>query len=109
MRKRKLLALTTVGILLHLFVQAQQTILGLETYFEEAYWRYPNIPRGLLEAAAYSASRMTNLQPAPNNSDNCTGMPNRHGLFALVENGHGYFKNNLRTVCSNSNITPEQY
>src|SRR5215216_8141669 len=89
MRKRKLLALTTVGILLNLFVQAQQTILGLETYFEEAYWRYPNIPRGLLEAAAYSASRMTNLQPAPNSSDNCTGMPNRHGLFALIENGHG--------------------
>jgi hypothetical protein len=109
MRKRKLLALTTVGILLHLFVQAQQTILGLETYFEEAYWRYPNIPRGLLEAAAYSASRMTNLQPASNLSDNCTGMPNRHGLFALIENGHGYFKNNLYAVCDNSNITPEQY
>ena len=109
MRKRKLLALTTVGILLNLFVQAQQTILGLETYFEEAYWRYPNIPRGLLEAAAYSASRMTNLQPALNSSENCTGMPTRHGLFALVENGHGYFKNNLTTICNNSNITPEQY
>ncbi|THU38494.1 hypothetical protein FAM09_17675 [Niastella caeni] len=109
MKKRKLLALTTVGILLNLFVQAQQTILGLETYFEEAYWRYPNIPRGLLEAAAYSASRMTNLQPSVHDADNCTGMPHRHGLFGLVENGRGYFKNNLLTVCSNSNITPEQY
>ena len=109
MRKRKLLALTTVGILLQLFVQAQQPILGLETYFEEAYWRYPNVPRGVLEAAAYSASRMTNLQPSSNESDNCTGMPQRHGLFGLVENGRGYFKNNLWTVCNNSSITPDQY
>jgi len=110
MRKRKLLALTTVGILLHLLVQAQQqTILGLETYFEEAYWRYPNIPRGLLEATAYSASRLTNLQPTGQDTDNCTGMPQRYGLFALVENGRGYFKNNLLTVCDHSGITPEQY
>lgn len=116
MRKRKLLALTTVGMLLSLFVQAQQTILGLETYFEEAYWRYPNIPRGVLEAAAYSASRMTNMQPrqagagaAPNAPENCTGMPIRFGLFGLIENGHGYFKNNLLTVCKTSSITPGQY
>lgn len=109
MRKWKLLALTTVGILFHLLVQAQQTILGLETYFEEAYWRYPNIPNGVLEAAAYSASRMTNLQPSATDAGNCTGMPQRYGLFALVENGRGYFKNNLLTVCSSSNITPEQY
>jgi N-acetyl-anhydromuramyl-L-alanine amidase AmpD len=109
MRKRKLLALLTVGILMQLLVQAQQTILGLETYFEEAYWRYPNIPRGVLEAAAYSASRMTNLQPSPAHADNCTGMPQRYGLFALVENGRGYFKNNLLTVCNSSNITPDQY
>lgn len=109
MRKRLMLALTTVGILLQLLVQAQQTILGLETYFEEAYWRYPNIPKGVLEAAAYSASRMTNLQPPASHTDNCTGMPQRYGLYALVENGRGYFKNNLLTVCDISNITPEQY
>ncbi|OQP58122.1 hypothetical protein A3860_07280 [Niastella vici] len=110
MRKRKLLALTTVGILFHLLGQAQQqTILGLETYFEEAYWRYPNIPRGLLEATAYSASRLTNLQPTGHDAENCTGMPPRYGLFALVENGRGYFRNNLLTVCNISGITPEQY
>jgi len=109
MRKRKLLVLTTVGILLQFFVHAQQPILGLETYFEEAYWRYPNIPRGLLEATAYSASRFTNLQPSSHDADNCTGMPQRHGLFALIENGKGYFKNNLWTVCNNSGITPDQY
>ncbi|HEY1200847.1 MAG TPA: hypothetical protein VGE79_07695 [Niastella sp.] len=109
MRKRKLLALATVGILMHRMVQAQQPILGLESYFEEAYWRYPNIPRGVLEAAAYSASRLTNLQPTTSANNNCTGMPQRHGIFALIENGRGYFKNNLLTVCNSSNITPDQY
>lgn len=115
MFKRKWLVLTTVGSLLQLFVQAQQTILGLETYFEEAYWRYPNIPHGLLEAAAYSASRFTNLQPRQgttahsHDTADYSNMPQRYGLFALVENGHGYCKNNLVTVCNSSGITPDQY
>ena len=109
MRTRKLLVLIAVGILMLQAVRAQQPILGLETYFEEAYWRYPNIPHGLLEATAYSTSRLTNLQPALHDADNCTGMPLRYGLFALIENGKGYFKNTLKTVCSNSGITPDQY
>jgi N-acetyl-anhydromuramyl-L-alanine amidase AmpD len=109
MRKRKLLVLFAVGICCQLHTQAQQTILGLESYFEEAYWRYPNIPHGLLEATAYSASRLTDLQPALHDADNCTGMPQRYGLFALIENGKGYFKNTLKTVCTNSGITPGQY
>lgn len=109
MRTRKLLVLLALGILMHQVVRAQQPILGLEAYFEEAYWRYPNIPHGLLEATAYSASRLTNMQPALHDADNCTGMPLRYGLFALIENGKGYFKNTLKTVCSNSGITPEQY
>jgi N-acetyl-anhydromuramyl-L-alanine amidase AmpD len=109
MRKWKLIALVAMGILMHQIVQAQQPILGLESYFEEAYWRYPNIPHGLLEATAYSASRLTNLQPALHDADNCTGMPQGYGLFALIENGKGYFKNTLKTVCSHSGITPDQY
>jgi N-acetyl-anhydromuramyl-L-alanine amidase AmpD len=109
MKKQTLLILITVGILWHPDMKAQETILGLESYFEEAYWRYPNIPRGLLEATAYSASRLTNLQPSLHDADNCTGMPQRYGLFALTENGKGYFKNNLLTVCNSGGITPDQY
>jgi N-acetyl-anhydromuramyl-L-alanine amidase AmpD len=105
-----MIALITVGILLRLTAPAQQqNILGFKLYFEEAYWRYPNLPKGVLEAAAYAASRLTNLQPQAAEADNCTGMPLRYGVYALVENGQGYFKNNLLTVCSISNITPEQY
>jgi N-acetyl-anhydromuramyl-L-alanine amidase AmpD len=109
MRKRTLLVLLAVGVLWHPDLKAQQPILGLESYFEEAYWRYPNVPRGLLEAMAYSASRLTNLQPSLHDADNCTGMPQRYGLYALIENGKGYFKNNLWTVCQSGGITPDQY
>jgi hypothetical protein len=109
MRKRTLLVLIAVGILSHLEMKAQQTILGLESYFEEAYWRYPNVPRGLLEATAYSASRLKNLQPSVHDADNGTDMPQRYGLFALIANGKGNLKNNLLTVCNNSGITPDQY
>lgn len=110
MRKGQL-AVYILAITWHMGVIAQQqtTIPGLATYFEEAYWRYPNIPKGVLEAAAYAASRMTNLQPQNNDLNSCTGMPERYGLFGLVENGRGYFKNNLWFVCSNSNITPDQF
>ena len=110
MRKGSL-TVCLLAMLWHIDASAQQptTIPGLATYFEEAYWRYPNIPKGILEAFAYSASRMTNLQPQSNESNNCTGMPERYGLFGLVENGRGYFKNNLWIICNASNITPEQF
>ncbi|OQP44661.1 hypothetical protein A4H97_09875 [Niastella yeongjuensis] len=108
MRKRKLLVLIAVGILWHLNLKAQ-TILGLESYFEEAYWRYPNVPRGLLEATAYAASHFKNLQPSPSDVDNSAGKPQRYGLFALIANNNGHYKNNLQLVCNSSGITPDQY
>jgi Negative regulator of beta-lactamase expression len=90
-------------------VWSQQPIPGLAAYFEEAYWRYPNIPKGVLEAMACSATRITNLLPQPNKTNSCTCMPERYGIFGLIENGRGYFKNNLLLVCNVSNITPEQF
>lgn len=107
MRKGRLMVWLLALLWQH--ASAQQPIPGLTTYFEEAYWRYPNIPKGVLEAMAWSASRITNLQPQSNETSNCTGMPERYGLFGLVENGRGYFKNNLWTVCTVSNISPEQF
>jgi hypothetical protein len=110
MRKGQL-TIWLLGLLCYVQAPAQQqnTLPGLATYFEEAYWRYPNIPKGVLEALAYSASRITNLQPQNNETYNCTAMPERYGIFGLVENGRSYFKNNLWTVCTVSNITPEQF
>jgi len=109
---KKLLRLFLLLLLMHLQTAAQQQpgITGLDNYFSEAYKKYPNIPRGILEAAAYSASHLSNLSPQESSEEvNCMGMPQRFGLFGLVEDGRGYFKNNLVNVCRLSNITPEQF
>jgi N-acetyl-anhydromuramyl-L-alanine amidase AmpD len=91
-------------------LMAQSPGAGIGRYFNEAYRKYPNIPKGTLEAIAYSASRMNNLQPEKSNDQtNCTGMPQRFGIFGLVENGQGYFRNNLVEVARLSNITPAQF
>jgi peptidoglycan hydrolase-like amidase len=98
--------------LFYLQTLAQQTVASgdMQPYFREAYKLYPNIPAGTLEATAYAASHLVNLQPhAGSDHNNCTGMPERFGIFALVEDGKGYFKNNLIAVCNLSNITPARF
>jgi N-acetyl-anhydromuramyl-L-alanine amidase AmpD len=90
---------------------AQQTDNSrLDNYFNEAYRQYPGLPKGILEAMAYSATHMTNLQPHESTDhSNCMGMPERFGIFGLVENGKGYFKNNLVEVSKLSNISTTQF
>ncbi|MEM7656555.1 MAG: N-acetylmuramoyl-L-alanine amidase, partial [Bacteroidota bacterium] len=66
------------------------------TYFEEAYQRYPGIPSGVLEAVAYTNTRMNHLQPTP--GQGCTDMPLYYGVMGLVEDGKGYFQNSLERV-----------
>lgn len=105
-----LLLLTT--LLFHLQTLAQQAMPSgnFQSYFREAYKLYPNIPAGTLEATAYAASHLVNLQPhAGSDHRSCAGMPERFGIFALVEDGKGYFKNNLLAVCKLSNISPAQF
>lgn len=81
-----------------------QTIM--QSHFDAAYRSYSNVPRPLLEALAYSASRMQNI--IPEEGDHHAG-PLRYGLFALVEDGKGYFANTLLVVCKNHNISPSAF
>lgn len=102
--------LSFAGLLLYMQLMAQSPGSNVGRYFNEAYQKYPNIPKGTLEAVAYSASHMNNLRPEKHGDEtNCTDMPQRYGIFGLVENGKGYFKNNLLEVVRLSNITPEQF
>jgi len=105
-----LLLLATLLLYFHTSAR-QATVPGnMESYFREAYKQYPNIPAGILEAAAYSASHLVNLQAHTGaNPDNCTGMPEGIGIFGLIEDGRGYFSSNLITICRLSNITPAQF
>ncbi len=65
-----------------------------DAFFEEAYQKHPTVPRGVLEAVAYTNTRMRHVTPAPS----CQELPTYYGVMGLVENGKGYFKNSLLTV-----------
>ncbi len=72
------------------FLQAQKNYTSL---FENAYTKYPKIPKNALEVLAYVQSHITNLVPEAG-MDHHHG-PNRYGLFALIQNGENYFANTL--------------
>lgn|GEM_PF-3466243 len=78
-----------------------------QSYFEQAYQTYPAIPKGLLESIAYTNTRIEHIQPdsAP---PSCMGLPKYYGVMGLVEDGKGYFKNNLITVAQLSGYSVEQ-
>ena len=54
-------------------------------YFAEAYRTYPDVPAGLLEAVAYTNTRIHHLPP--NTDSSCTGLPLYVGVMGLVEDG----------------------
>lgn len=66
--------------------------------FNKAYQKYPEIPRGILEAVSFCNTRFTHLQHASATPDGCAGVPNAYGLMALTLDGQNYFKNNLFAV-----------
>lgn len=108
MSKRRLL--TSLFLLLLYGVQATaQQADNYSAWFSEAYRLYPNIPQGVLEAAAYSASHLQNLTAETKGDGDTEPMPQQFGIFALVADGRGYFKNNLQAVCTLSGITTEQF
>ncbi|MEM9935597.1 MAG: CUB domain-containing protein [Bacteroidota bacterium] len=100
---RKLLVLCSV-LLLSLASLAQ---VGDEfsAFFQEAYESYPNIPEGVLEAVAYTQTRMQHIRP---DEVSCQGLPTYYSVMGLVEDGKGYFQNSLQRVAALSSFTAEQ-
>ena len=105
-----LIMLLTVGI--H-YTHAQTTEKNaicpqqFNDYFAEAYSQHPDIPHGVLEAVAYTNTRLRHLFP-DQMAPSCIGLPGYHGLMGLVEDGKGYFRNNLLTIAQLSGYTPAQ-
>lgn len=75
-------------------------------HFKKAYSLYPSIPKGMLEAVAYTQTRFTHLQD--NTEPSCIGLPRAFGVMGLIEDGKNYFRNNLSFVADLSGFTEEQ-
>ena len=58
-----------------------------QTYFNKAYSLYPDIPKGTLEAVAFTNTRFITAVDA----ESCSGMP-RHGVMGLILDGKLFFK-----------------
>jgi hypothetical protein len=102
----KRLVLSVVFIIIF-FPGFSQTDKELPGYFEKAYARYPNVPYPLLEAMAYAGSHLQPLVPLHEPDDH--GQPARYGLFALVEDGKGYFAQTIPDICKMHGITVSDF
>lgn len=72
--------------------------------FTAVYGAHPLLPRGTLEAVAYTQSRFSPLEP----SSACTGIPQGIGLFGWIANGKGYFRENLFTIATLAQLPVEE-
>ena len=74
--------------------------------FSEAYRQYPTVPKGMLEAVAYTQTHIRHIGAGEQAS--CTGMPLPSGVMGLFANGQGYFRENLTRVAAISGISAER-
>jgi hypothetical protein len=63
-------------------------------FFNKAYEQNPEVPRGILEAVAFTNTRFNHA--IPNEKElTCTGIPKTYGVMGLTLDGKNAFKNNL--------------
>lgn len=100
--------LIAVALFLVQCIYAQPTNYPQNQYeiaFTYAYQQYPQLPKGILEAVAFSQTRFNHIQ---NETEGCLGMPVTHGVMGLTLDGKGFFKNNLLYVSQLSGISVQQ-
>ncbi|HXB41295.1 MAG TPA: N-acetylmuramoyl-L-alanine amidase [Bacteroidia bacterium] len=71
-----------------------------EAYFTKAYELYPEIPRGVLEAVAYTNTRFNHIVHPAGEPESCSGIPKAYGIMGLTLDGKNYFNENLKKVAS---------
>lgn len=74
--------------------------------FQSVYQAHPKLPKGILEAVAYTETRITNIDN--NTLSSCTEMPLPYGVMGLFDDGKNYFKENGKLVATLSQITVQQ-
>ena len=75
--------------------------------FDQAYKVYPQVPRGLLEAVAFTNTHCHHLTDADYGPDDAESMPRAYGLMGLVADGKQYFRENLTLVAQLSAMDAE--
>lgn len=69
----------------------------------EVYISAPEMPKGILEAYAFSQTRQQRLNGFQ--QEGCSGIPRAVGYLGLMENGEDFFRENLKTIARKSKIS----
>jgi len=92
--------------LLYIFLFTAFSCFGqYETAFQSAYSAHPTIPKGVLEAVAYTNTHIRNISFEDQVS--CSGMPLPYGVMGVFEDGADYFLENGKTIATISGISVE--
>lgn len=70
--------------------------------FQSAYNQCPSVPKGVLEAVAWTNTRIQHLS---NEMPGCSGIPVPYGVMGLHDNGQGYFIETGNKVAALSGIS----
>ncbi|MGZ3862475.1 MAG: N-acetylmuramoyl-L-alanine amidase [Bacteroidia bacterium] len=96
-----------IGLVALIFVNATSQVLKnqYQSVFNKAYIENPGIPKGVLEAVAFTQSRFNHIEASEHGS--CIGLPQAYGVMGLVADGKNYFRNNLVLVAKLSGYSPD--
>jgi len=72
--------------------------LRCKPYFDKAYSLFPGVPRGVLEAVAFTYNRFSPQGERDTVELDNNAIPRTYGLMGLTLNGKGVFRENLRRV-----------
>lgn len=75
-----------------------------QSSFNKAYSIYTSVPKGFLEAIAYTQTRFYHLDGTQNS---CVGLPKALTVMGLIEDGKNYFRENLLKVSQLSGFSIE--
>ena len=103
--KKLLLVLTASLAVFYSFSQSEDKLPEnpQQIFFNNAYQKYQDVPKGILEAIAFTQTRFEFLDGTQEKS--CIGLPTAYTSFGLIKNGQNYFKNTLSYVSIKSGVS----
>ncbi len=106
---KKLLLLFLTSSLQLLTSTAQEELQITNTYqaeFEAAYQANPTVPKGILEAIAFTNTHLKHL--SADGHESCMSIPRAYGVMGLTLDGKHYFRNNLIFISNLSGISVDE-
>jgi N-acetyl-anhydromuramyl-L-alanine amidase AmpD len=79
-----------------------------ESYFAKAYSLYPEIPKGTLEAVAFTNTHFNHITHTVGEPESCSGIPKVYGVMGLTLDGKNYFTDNLKKISKLSGYTVDE-